>query len=319
MHSQIVNFIAQNVERLDKIIFFELKKYSRSLIKKWIINKKIKINNNTIVKPSTKVFKNDKILINIEIEKKNKYEAQNIKLNHIYEDNDILIINKHNNIIVHPGAGNTKNTILNALIYFYPDSINLPRAGIVHRLDKNTTGLMVIAKNINSYLTLIKQFKQQKIKREYEAVVFGVIQKNGTIIQPIMRHPKKRIKMMVHNNGKKAITHFKVLKNFNNCTHIRLKLETGRTHQIRVHMSYIKHFIIGDKLYSPKNRKNILLIKELENFHRQALHAVKLSIQHPENKKIMHFHSSLPEDIKKLIFYLEKNNNTVKNTKNNIF
>lgn len=304
----------QNRERLDKslsIIFN--KKYSRSCIKKWILKNLVTVNNIIINKAKKKVKHKDKIIINVtDYAEKNlvKWVPQNIKLNIIYEDKDILVINKPNNIIVHPGVGNKTNTILNALIYHYPNNMSLPRAGIVHRLDKNTTGLMIIAKNINSYFFLVNLLKKREINREYEAIVLGNIKDNGMINQPIKRNINKRMRMMVHQNGKPAITYYSLIERFNNYSHIKLNLETGRTHQIRVHMSYINHFIIGDQTYKKKikniKKSNSYIDKAVNNFSRQALHATKLTLLHPNKKNKICFKSPISEDMQKLIDILKK-------------
>lgn len=217
-----------------------------------------------------------------------------------------MIINKPKSLIVHPGAGNPNGTLLNSLIYHYPKIIQVPRAGIVHRLDKNTTGLMVIAKNKKTHEFLTKLIKEHKIIREYEAIVFGIIKKKGIINKPITRNIKIRTKMMIHKKGKKAITHFSIIENFKFYTRLKLKLETGRTHQIRVHLSSINHPIVGDAVYN-KKIYNTLIKKINKNipFNRQALHARKLSFQYPYTNKIVKWKIDLPKDMKKLICYLK--------------
>lgn len=296
-------------QRLDKIIASILKKkYSRSCIQQWILKNNVKLDGKTINKPK-KIINGKEITINYDLKKSIQLVAQNIKLDVIHEDKDIIIINKKNGMIVHPGAGNLQNTILNGLIYYYPNNIHLPRAGIVHRLDKNTTGLMVIAKNINSYFFLIESMKNRKIKREYDAITTGILKINGTIDEPIKRHCKKRTTMMVHPQGKKAVTHYKIIENFKYHTHLKINLETGRTHQIRVHMAYINHFLTGDQLYKNKKiqKKNIpeKLSNKIKNFNRQALHASLLKLNHPNNGKSVTYKSSIPEDMKMLVYILK--------------
>ncbi|WP_367670643.1 23S rRNA pseudouridine(1911/1915/1917) synthase RluD [Sodalis-like secondary symbiont of Drepanosiphum platanoidis] len=290
--------------RLDKFLSKLISNYSRSYIKKLIINGYVKINKKIELIPKKKVIKGDKIEIK-NFPKKKDPIAENINLNIVYEDSELIIINKKNNIVVHPGAGNLSGTILNSLLYHYPFLKKIPRAGIVHRLDKNTTGLMIIAKSINSYNFLVSLLKSHKITREYEALVYGTILTNGKIDKPIMRNKKKRTIMMVHPKGKKSITHYKIINNFNFCTHLKINLETGRTHQIRVHMSYIKHPIIGDKTYikgitkykniKPKLKKIMLM------FHRQSLHAKKIKLIHPISKKKINYTIDLPKDMLNLI------------------
>lgn len=298
-------------QRLDKMIVNILKKkYSRSCVKKWILDNLVKIDGCIINKPKKKIISGKKIDIKIfSVKTPNILTPQNIKLKIIYEDKDIIIINKHDGIVVHPGIGNSEKTVLNAIIYHYPDNIYLPRAGIIHRLDKNTTGLMMIAKNMHSYFFLKDMLKQRKIKREYEAIIIGVLKKNGVINAPIKRHIKKRLKMMVHTKGKEAITHYEIIENFSYHSHIKLNLKTGRTHQIRVHMSYINHFLVGDQLYkSKKFQRNSIpnaLLNTINFFNRQALHATKLILTHPNNGNIVTYQVSIPEDMKQLLYILK--------------
>lgn len=218
---------------------------------------------------------------------------------------DIVVINKDKNVVVHPGAGNTCGTLLNSLIYHYPSIINVPRAGIVHRLDKDTTGLMIIAKNFYAYIKLIKLLKERKIVREYEAIAIGTITSSGIVAQPISRNKIKRTCMSVDPLGKHAVTHYSIIEKFIDHTRLRLRLETGRTHQIRVHMKYINHPLLGDKLYSRwpflskcinKNLNNIL-----KKFNRQALHATMLRFFHPISYKEIELNAPIPEDMITLI------------------
>ncbi|CUR53508.1 Ribosomal large subunit pseudouridine synthase D [Serratia symbiotica] len=298
-------------ERLDKIISILFNQYSRSKIKQWILDNNVKINEKIINEPKKKVSGGEIISILKNIEIISPLEPQNIFLNIIYEDNYIIVINKPCNQVVHPGAGNLNGTILNALLYHYPKNSKLPRAGIIHRLDKNTTGLMIIAKTVLTYNKLITAMKSRNIIRNYEAIVIGKISSKGTINQPISRHPIKRTSMMVHPKGKLAITHYNIIENFPNHTHLYIQLDTGRTHQIRVHMSYIKHPLVGDPIYN--NQKYILkntsktLIKTLHNFNRQALHATKLTLIHPINNIKMTWTIPKPHDMINLINLLKSN------------
>ncbi|QJC33031.1 RluA family pseudouridine synthase [Enterobacteriaceae endosymbiont of Donacia semicuprea] len=244
--------------------------------------------------------------------KKIKWKAQKIPLNIIYDDSNVLVINKQSNFIVHPANQNMENTLFNSLIYYYPFLRDLPRAGIIHRLDKDTTGLMIIAKNINSYIFLRQELKKHNIIREYETIVNGIINKNGIINYPIKRiYKKKNIFMKVNYLGKKSITEYFIKNIFKIHSHLKIRLKTGRTHQIRVHLSYINHSIIGDPIY--KNSKNIFLCN---NFYkkniskiikRQALHACYLKFLHPFYNIFIKLYSSLPNDINQLIYFLKKN------------
>ncbi|QJC32229.1 RluA family pseudouridine synthase [Enterobacteriaceae endosymbiont of Donacia versicolorea] len=259
------------------------------------------------------MFLNDIIKINAIISNKNiKWKAQNIPLNIVYNDNYILVINKQSNFVVHPANKNMENTLFNSLLYYYPILRNLPRAGIIHRLDKDTTGLMIIAKNIHSYMFLKKELKKHNITREYETVVNGIINKNGIINYPIKRiYKKKNIVMEINSLGKKSITKYFIKNIFKIHSHLKIRLKTGRTHQIRVHLSYINHSIVGDTVY--KNKKNIFLYNNIYNKYinkiikRQALHACCLKFIHPFYKIFIELNSSLPNDMIKLINFLKKN------------
>ncbi len=301
-------------KRIDIILKKKIKNISRNKIQKIIKNNKVSINNRIIKKPHKKTKKGDLI----KIKKFNKniiYKSnKNIKLHKIYEDIDLLIINKENNIVVHPGSGNINNTLMNTLMYYYPDTYKkVPRCGIIHRLDKNTTGLLIIAKNIKTYEKLIFYMKKRKIKRKYISLVWGKLASNGYINKPILRHKFQRKIMSINKYGKKAITYFKIIEKFSFCTLLKINLGTGRTHQIRVHMNYIKHPIIGEKIYTRKNIfKNINISKKIkkkiDNFKRQALHAYSLEFKHPKKKNKIIINSNLPRDMLNLInkFRLDK-------------
>jgi len=221
----------------------------------------------------------------------------------------LLILNKPSGIVVHPGAGHKTNTLSNGLLYKNKNLIHVPRTGIVHRLDKNTTGLMLVAKSLFTYYKLINLIKLRKVTRIYETLVLGKIQYNGTIINPISRHKKNRKIMTINPTGKKAITHFTVIENFLNCTHLKIRLETGRTHQIRVHMLHIKHPILGDSTYYNKESKklSISIFKKLKNeIIRPMLHAKLIKLNHPIYKTIKKCEIDLPKDMKKIIEFLKK-------------
>ncbi len=302
-------------KRIDIILKKKIKNISRNKIQKIIKNKKILINNKIIKKPSTKTKLGDIIVIQ-KIKNNIKYKANNnIKLNKIYEDKNILIINKKKNIVIHPGSGNIQNTLMNTLMYHYPITYKkVPRCGIIHRLDKNTTGLLIIAKDINTYKKLIIYMKKKKIYRSYIALVWGKIKSDGLINKPILRHKFQRKIMSVNKNGKNSLTHFKIIEYFSFCTLLKINLETGRTHQIRVHMNYINHPIIGEKIYTRKNIfKNFIIPntikKKIYNLKRQALHAYSLKFIHPNNKKKIIINCNLPQDIWDLIFECRLFNN----------
>ncbi|UDG81269.1 Ribosomal large subunit pseudouridine synthase D [Candidatus Profftia lariciata] len=303
--------------RLDQSLAQLFPDYSRSCIKKWILDERVQINGKIIKKPKEKVLGGQKIIINALIEEKT-WKPQNIPLNIIYEDNDIVVIYKPHNLVVHPGAGHKNDTMLNALLYHYPYSVHLPRAGIVHRLDKNTTGLMVVAKNLIAQTNLIQALQRCKITREYEAIAMGIMTTGSkTIKDPIARHPIKRTHMTVSHLGKPAITHYRIMEKFRMHTRLCLRLETGRTHQIRVHMAHIGYPLVGDNIYigrprPPKGASKELLYV-LNNFDRQALHATMLRLYHPISGVHMEWHAPLPRDMIELINVLRTDINYIKN------
>ncbi|AAO27082.1 ribosomal large subunit pseudouridine synthase D [Buchnera aphidicola str. Bp (Baizongia pistaciae)] len=307
----IVPKISLLKNRLDQVLASLFKKHSRTILKRHILSKDVCVNGRILDQPDAKVLYKDIISINLKFKAKNDYQAENIFLNVIYEDDDILVINKQDNFVVHPGAGNTSGTLLNALLHRDSTFFNIPRAGIVHRLDKDTTGLMVIAKNNLSYMALIDQIKCKKVIREYQAIVYGKVISGGTIVKSIIRNPIKRTTMIVNKCGKRAITHYRILKRFTHHTHLKIILETGRTHQIRTHMLYINFPLVGDKTYGNKFKfyKNIslTLLEQVKKFPRQALHASRLCLYHPVTKHLMEWNSTLPRDMLNLIALLNKN------------
>ncbi|MGO2458201.1 23S rRNA pseudouridine(1911/1915/1917) synthase RluD, partial [Vibrio casei] len=219
----------------------------------------------------------------------------------VYEDDHIIVINKPRDLVVHPGAGTPDGTVLNALLYHYPSIAEVPRAGIVHRLDKDTTGLMVVAKTVQAQTRLVRALQKRNITREYEAIIIGNMTAGGLVEKPIGRHSTKRTLMAVNELGKPAITHYRVAEHFRVHTRIRLRLETGRTHQIRVHMAYIQHPLLGDIAYGGRARIPKGASKELtdmiRSFDRQALHAVMLKFKHPATGEEMAFRAPVPNDM----------------------
>ncbi len=297
-------------QRLDQALAELFPDYSRSRIKEWILKGQVTIDGKIADKPKEKVMGGETVKIDTIIEEDIRWVPQNISLNIVYEDDHILIIDKPRDLVVHPGAGNPDGTLLNALLYHYPTIADVPRAGIVHRLDKDTTGLMVVAKTIPAQTYLVESLQRREITREYEAIVIGTMTAGGTVDQPISRHNTKRTHMAVHPMGKPAVTHYRVLEHFRAHTRLRLRLETGRTHQIRVHMAHITHPLIGDPLYSgrprPPKKASQHLLDTLRQFDRQALHAVMLRLQHPITGEIMEWHSEIAEDIQQLLYVLRE-------------
>ena len=287
-------------QRLDQTLAELFPEYSRSRLKTWIEAKQVKMNGEIADIPRAKVYGGEQIEISVEVEDENRFEPQNI-LNIVYEDDDIIVINKPKDLVVHPGAGNPDGTVLNALLYHYPPIAEVPRAGIVHRLDKDTTGLMVVAKTIPAQTKLVRDLQKRKITREYEAVASGIMTKGGTVDQPMARHATKRTLMAVHPMGKPAITHYRIMENFRNYTRLRLRLETGRTH--------IAHPLLGDQTYGgrprpPKNASEAFT-EVLRNFKRQALHAVMLRLAHPITGEMMEWYAPLPDDFVELLHALK--------------
>ncbi|KAE9529436.1 23S rRNA pseudouridine(1911/1915/1917) synthase RluD [Testudinibacter aquarius] len=297
-------------QRLDQALAECFPDYSRSRIKTWIEQDLVQVNGAVVNKPREKVYGDEVILIEVEIEEENRFVAQPIALNIVYEDDDILVINKPKDFVVHPGAGNPDGTVLNALLHHYPQIAEVPRAGIVHRLDKDTTGLMVVAKTIPAQTRLVYALQKRRITREYEAVAYGIMTKGGTINQPMSRHPTKRTHMAVHPMGKPAVTHYRIMERFRNYTRLRLRLETGRTHQIRVHMAHIAHPLLGDQVYGgrprPPKGASEEFLTVLRHFQRQALHAVMLRLEHPISGEVMEWHAPLPEDFVELVDALKQ-------------
>ncbi|MDI3363642.1 23S rRNA pseudouridine(1911/1915/1917) synthase RluD [Pantoea sp. V108_6] len=292
-------------QRLDQTLAELFPDYSRSRIKEWILNQRVSVNGTVTDKPKEKVLGGERVTIDAEIEEEQRWEPQNIPLDIVYEDEDIIVINKSRDFVVHPGAGNPDGTVLNALLHHYPAIADVPRAGIVHRLDKDTTGLMVVAKTVPAQTHLVDALQRREITREYEAVAIGTMTAGGTVDEPISRHSTKRTHMSVHPMGKPAVTHYRIMEHFRAHTRLRLRLETGRTHQIRVHMSHINHPLVGDPLYGgrprPPKGASEDFITTLRGFDRQALHATMLRLYHPISGIEMEFHAAIPQDMIDLI------------------
>lgn len=284
--------------------------YSRSCLQNWIKSGDLLVDG-VPVKAKDKVFSGQTITVNVTLHiEPEQDKAQALELDIIYEDDSILIIHKPVGLVVHPGAGNKDNTLMNGLLHHCPALQNIPRAGIVHRLDKDTSGLMVVAKTLQAHHSLVAQLQERSVSRQYYALVQGVITAGGTVEEPIGRHPKNRQKQAVVNfGGKEAITHYRVVEKYRAHTLVRCQLETGRTHQIRVHMSHINFPLIGDKLYAgrPKIPKQCepQMIEALQQFPRQALHAFKLGLLHPEDGEYCEWEIDIADDIQQLLALLE--------------
>jgi 23S rRNA pseudouridine1911/1915/1917 synthase len=290
--------------RLDVALSEMLPDYSRSKITAWIKSGEALIGQKTF-KPKDKSNGNEVIELKVNKSQNNDWSADNIPLSIVYEDDDIIVVNKSTGMVTHPGAGNWSGTLANALLHYDTNLKVLDRAGIVHRLDKNTSGLMVVAKNEKSQKYLVEQLQTHSVSREYSAIVYGHMIAGGTVDKPIGRDTKDRVKQAVSSNGKEAVTHYRVIDRYLNHTHVKAILETGRTHQIRVHLSHIGYPLIGDPMYGGKVRfpkkADEVLKKALVNFKRQALHARKLTLTHPISGKLMSWKAPLPEDMSALL------------------
>ena len=295
-------------KRLDLALSKLFPEHSRSRIQSWIKAGEVEVNNSKY-KQRNVVNSGDIIKINTTLKSIDKHQAEHISLDVIHEDKAIIILNKPAGLVVHPGAGNQKHTLVNALLHFDEKLDVLPRAGIIHRLDKDTTGIMIIARTIESYTYLVNELQKRNIKRNYKAIICGQLVAGGVIENKIGRHPVHRTKMAVTDKGKLATTHYRIIKKFQHYTYLDIQLGTGRTHQIRVHMNNEKHPIIGDPLYGKntfvKKGINASLREFIKNFKRQALHAYNLEFTHPTSKKIISLKAELPDDINNLIKILE--------------
>jgi 23S rRNA pseudouridine1911/1915/1917 synthase len=296
--------------RLDQVLADLFPEYLCSKLKTWILDGNVAVNGEVITVPRHKMEMDEVITVKAEMDVQVTSKAQDIALNIVYEDDHILVINKPADLVVHPGAGNPSGTVLNALLNHVPDIDKVPRAGIVHRLDKDTTGLMVVAKTIPAQTHLVDQLQRREMSREYEAVALGTMVAGGIVDAPIGRHATKRTHMAVREMGKPAVTHYRVIEKFRAYTHLRLKLETGRTHQIRVHMAHIKHPLLGDQVYGGRPRlpkgASEAFISALRGFQRQALHAAQLSLFHPETEEWMTWKAPLPQDMQDLLKAVKK-------------
>ena len=294
--------------RLDQIAAQLFPDYSRARLQHWIKEGSLVVNTRQL-RPRDRLQTGDTIEVDAELAATETWIAQELPLDIQYEDEHVLIINKAAGLVVHPAAGNFQGTLLNGLLFHYPGLEELPRAGIVHRLDKDTTGLMVIAKSLVAHNSLVKQLQQREVSREYQAIVHGVLTGGGTVDKTLGRHPVNRKKRTVVEDGQQAVTHYRVLKRFRSHTHIHVRLETGRTHQIRVHMAYLNHPLVGDPMYGGRLRLAVACSEEfadfLRQFKRQALHAWKLGLVHPLSGEAMSWEVSLPADMQQLLAKLD--------------
>lgn len=292
-------------QRVDQALAALLPQFSRSRIRQWIDAGRVTIDGRN-PRPRDIVNGGERFRLEAVAEREVELAPQEIPLHIVFEDESLLVIDKPAGLVVHPGAGNPDATLQNALLHHCPALVNVPRAGIVHRLDKDTSGLLVVAKTLPAHTALVAALAERTVKREYEAVVNGVLTAGGTIDAAIGRHPVDRKRMSVREHGgREAVTHYRVKRRFRAHTHVVVQLETGRTHQIRVHFAHIRHPLVGDPVYGrrmllPKN-PSPELVEHLHGFPRQALHARRLGLVHPLDGRALEFESPLPEDLRGLL------------------
>lgn len=288
--------------RLDLALARLLPEYSRSRLQGWVEQGLIKLDG-AAATARQKVWGGETLeVVPRPHPSEQPYQPESIALNVAYEDESILVLNKPVGLVVHPGSGNWEGTLLNALLHHDPQLSGVPRAGIVHRLDKDTSGLLVVARTLTAQTALVRQLQARTVRREYVALAYGEVARGGTVDAPISRHPTQRTRMAVVENGKPAVTHYDIAERFPGCTLVRCKLETGRTHQIRVHLAAIHHPLVGDRAYLkgvPKCPPALRPI--LAAFPRQALHAARLGLEHPVTGLPMEWVAPMPEDMMRLL------------------
>jgi 23S rRNA pseudouridine1911/1915/1917 synthase len=295
-------------KRLDQVAAIMFPEYSRARLQKWIRSGELTVDG-LRSKSTYRITGGERLELDAIAEKQSAVEPQDIPLDIIHADPDLIVLNKPAGLVVHPAAGNPDGTLQNALLHFDPDLGMIPRSGIVHRLDKETSGVMVVARSLRAHTSLVDQLQARTMSRKYRAVANGEIVTGGTVDSPIGRHPGDRKKMAVVHSGKPALSHYRVLQRYQGVTYIEVALESGRTHQIRVHMAHIGHSLAGDPVYGrPLKKKKELpaeLVELIRAFPRQALHACQLTLFHPGENKNMRFKAPLPEDLESLLKALE--------------
>ncbi|WP_251979149.1 23S rRNA pseudouridine(1911/1915/1917) synthase RluD [Salinicola avicenniae] len=286
--------------RLDQAAAEVFPEFSRERLKSWIQQGELTIDGRQ-GRPKDKVLGGEQLVLDTQLQEETRWEPQAIPLTVVYEDDAVLVIDKPAGLVVHPAAGNPDGTLLNALLYHYPGLAAIPRAGIVHRLDKDTTGLMMVARTLEAQTALVEQLQARSVSREYDAIVVGTMTAGGKVDAPIGRHPRERQRQAVTDGGKPAVTHYRVKERFRGHTHVRCRLETGRTHQIRVHMAHVRHPLVGDPVYGGRLKlpagAGEALKTLLREFPRQALHAHKLCFTHPVSGAPVECQAPLPDDL----------------------
>ncbi len=296
-------------QRLDQVLAQLFPDYSRARLQQWIKEGLVTVNGET-KKPKEKVVGGEYVEVLATTAEEVSWVAQDIPLDIVYEDEDIIIVNKPAGLVVHPATGNPDGTLVNALLHHAPELSEVPRAGIIHRLDKETSGLLAVARNLKAQKHLVEILQERTMKRQYQAVAYGVMTGGGTVDAPIARHAVDRKRMAVREDGKHAVTHYRVIERFRAHTHIRVDLETGRTHQIRVHMAHIHYPLVGDPVYGGRLRippdSSDTMQNMLRGFRRQALHAARLGLTHPRTGEEMEWEAELPQDMQDLIAVLRE-------------
>jgi 23S rRNA pseudouridine1911/1915/1917 synthase len=295
-------------QRFDRALARALPQYSRARVRQWIESGAVQVEGRTL-RPKDKVLGGEQVRIEARLPAQTAAHAEALPLDVVYQDRALLIINKPAGLVVHPGAGNPRHTLQNALLAFDPRLVLVPRAGIVHRLDKDTSGLLVVARTPEAHTALIAAMAAREIGREYLAVCTGVMTGGGSIDQPIARHRTQRTRMAVRADGREAVTHYRVVRRFRGHTLVRVELETGRTHQIRVHLAHAGFPLVGDPVYGGRRRIPAgcppQLAAELAGFARQALHAARLTLHHPATRRELAWEAPLPEDMQRLLSALQ--------------
>lgn len=290
--------------RLDQAAAELFADFSRARLQKWIRQGRLTVDGQA-VKPTFRICGGEHLVLRAELEADGTVEPEPIPLDVIYSDEDLIVVNKPAGLVVHPAAGNPDGTLQNALLHLDPQLATLPRAGIVHRLDKETSGVMVVAHSLRAHASLVEQLQQRTMSRIYRAVARGVLVADGTVDAPIGRHPRDRKRMAVVASGRPAVSHYRVLRRFAGATYLEVALESGRTHQIRVHMAHMGHPLVGDPVYgrSPVKTRGQPpeLSAVLRAFPRQALHARTLTLTHPASGETMHFQAPPPADFERLL------------------
>lgn len=294
-------------QRLDQAAVVVFGEHSRTRLQAWIASGALTLNGQQAEQREV-VHHRDCLQLQVQLDFDPSVKAEPIALDVVYEDSALIVINKPAGLVVHPGAGNTRGTLVNALLHYAPELEALPRAGLVHRIDKETTGLLVIARTLAAHTQLVEALQQREISREYEAIVRGGLISGGTIDKPIDRDPRDRTRMAIRQGGRESVTHYRVLEKYRSHTRLRVKLESGRTHQIRVHMASIKHPLLGDPVYGGRLAipagTSPAMEGMLRNFRRQALHARRLALTHPETGEQMDWQVPPPKDMQDLIAVL---------------